>query len=181
MHVRPSVAVAAALLLGAAAAPQAVRAATRGTAGPAGGAPAAVIEYVAPLPVPLTVLRGFDPPATPYGPGHLGVDLRAAAGSAVHAAAVGVVRFAGQVAGRGVVVLVHADGISTEYEPLRPLVQAGARVLRGAVLGTVTGRHRGCRVDCLHWGARRGAAYLDPLSLLRPLGPVVLLPWSADP
>ena len=34
-------------------------------------------------------------------------------------------------------------------------------------------------MTCLHWGARRGDTYLDPLSLLRPLGPVRLLPWSS--
>lgn len=131
-------------------------------------------------PAPGAVIRGFQPPATRYGPGHLGVDLRAAAGQPVHAAGAGVVRFAGPVAGRGVVVLVHSDGVSTEYEPVRPSVRAGARIRAGQPIGTVQGRHRGCPSSCLHWGARRGTAYLDPLLLLQPLGPVVLLPWPRD-
>lgn len=139
--------------------------------------PGAVVEYAAPLPEPLVVLRPFAPPATRYGAGHLGVDLRAADGAPVRAAADGAVSFAGQVAGRGVVVVAHADGIRTEYEPVVPDVRVGARVRRGQVIGRLTGRHRGCPVACLHWGARRGDRYLDPLSLLRPLGPVVLLPW----
>jgi murein DD-endopeptidase MepM/ murein hydrolase activator NlpD len=134
------------------------------------------VTYVGPLPAPLGVLRGFDPPATEFGPGHLGVDLRAGPGASVGAAAAGLVQFAGQVAGRGVVVISHPDGIRTEYEPVRPAVHAGDHVRSGAVIGTLLGRHAGCPVSCLHWGARRGTAYLDPLTLLRPLGPVVLLP-----
>ncbi|MEO6502329.1 MAG: M23 family peptidase, partial [Jatrophihabitantaceae bacterium] len=46
-------------------------------------------------------------------------------------------------------------------------------------IGVVRGAHRSCApAPCLHWGARRGEAYLDPMSLLRPLGVVRLLPWS---
>jgi murein DD-endopeptidase MepM/ murein hydrolase activator NlpD len=142
--------------------------------------PATVGGYVPPLPDPLRVLRPFAPPSTPYGPGHLGVDLRAVPGEVVRSAGGGVVRFAGPVAGRGVVVVAHAGGISTEYEPVRPAVRAGARVRAGEPIGTVRGRHAGCPGVCMHWGARRGDSYVDPLALLRPLGPVVLLPWSRD-
>ncbi|HEX8306553.1 MAG TPA: M23 family metallopeptidase [Jatrophihabitans sp.] len=125
------------------------------------------------------MLTGFKPPATRYGRGHLGVDLAAAQGSAVMAAGDGVVRFAGPVAGRGVVVLVHPDGISTEYEPVAAVVAAGQRVVAGQRIGTVRGVHRSCApAECLHWGARRGNAYLNPMSLLEPLGVVRLLPWS---
>jgi murein DD-endopeptidase MepM/ murein hydrolase activator NlpD len=125
------------------------------------------------------VLTGFHPPATRYGRGHLGVDLAAAQGTAVVAAGGGVVRFAGPVAGRDVVVLMHPDGISTEYEPVAAAVAAGQRVVAGERIGIVRGVHRGCSpADCLHWGARRGDAYLDPMSLLEPLGVVRLLPWS---
>ena len=138
---------------------------------------AVVVTYVAPVPPPLAVLRRFDPPVVRYGPGHLGVDLRLAVGAVVRAAADGVVRFAGPVAGRGVVVIAHPDGVSTEYEPVRPLVRAGAAVARGQPIGQLVGQHRGCSESCLHWGARRAGAYLDPLLLLRPLGPVRLLPW----
>ena len=127
----------------------------------------------------LRVLRPFEPPAGPYGPGHLGVDLAAVAGGVVLAAGPGVVRFAGPVAGRGVVVLVHPDGVSTEYEPVAAAVVTGQRVVAGQRIGTVRGIHRGCTPGpCLHWGARRGGGYLDPLSLLSPLGVVRLLPWT---
>jgi len=138
--------------------------------------PPSGVQYTAPLPGRLEVLRAFDPPPDPYGAGHLGVDLRAHPGQPVGAAAPGTVQFAGQVAGRGVVVIAHPDGIRTEYEPVRPTVHIGARVMTGAVVGTLRGLHAGCRTSCLHWGARRGDTYLDPLTLVRPLGPVVLLP-----
>jgi murein DD-endopeptidase MepM/ murein hydrolase activator NlpD len=136
------------------------------------------VVYSAPL-SPLQVVRPFDPPASRFGAGHLGVDLATAPGAAARSAGAGVVTFAGSVAGRGVVVVLHADGISTEYEPLSPTVASGAVVRRGQVLGLVHGTHGACAAGrCLHWGARRGDQYLDPLLLLRPLGPVRLLPWT---
>jgi murein DD-endopeptidase MepM/ murein hydrolase activator NlpD len=138
-----------------------------------------VSTYSAPLAGQLVVLRGFQPPPTPYAAGHRGVDLATSPGAEVLAAGNGRVRFAGSVAGRGVVVIVHPDGVSTEYEPVRPLVAAGAAVARGQPIGRVLGAHASCSPRrCLHWGARLGSAYFDPLSLLRPLGPVRLLPWT---
>lgn len=134
--------------------------------------------YQPPLPGPLDVLRPFAPPANRYGAGHLGVDLRALPDEVVRAAGSGTVRFAGQVAGRGVVVIAHPDGITTEYEPLTPAARAGTRVVAGQPIGVLRGPHRGCAGACLHWGAKRGGTYLDPLRLLAALGPVVLLPWT---
>ncbi|HST46452.1 M23 family metallopeptidase [Jatrophihabitans sp.] len=146
--------------------------------GLAGAVPVTASPYRAPL-AAVRVLRPFSPPPDRYGPGHLGVDLAAPAGVAVQATGDGVVRFAGPVAGRGVVVVLHPDGISTEYEPLAVAVRAGQPVSAGQRLGTVAGVHRGCApAGCLHWGARRGGSYLDPMSLLRPLGVVRLLPWD---
>jgi murein DD-endopeptidase MepM/ murein hydrolase activator NlpD len=174
---------AAALLVGtgaaavlAAAAPSVSAAGAPGRRIAAAAPPAAVGSYAPPLPA-LLVVRGFDPPATRYGAGHLGVDLRADTGARVLAAGAGIVRFAGPVAGRGVVVIAHSDGVSTEYEPVRALVRPGAVVTRGEPIGVLDGTHPGCPGRCLHWGARRASAYLDPLSLLRPLGVVRLLPW----
>lgn len=137
------------------------------------------VRYSAPLPQPLKVLTPFDPPATPYGPGHLGVDLAAPRGAPVRSAGAGTVVFAGPVAGRGVVVVAHADGIRTEYEPLRIAVHDGAGVVTGSLLGHLAGQHAACApASCVHWGARHGDTYLNPLDLLRGLGPVRLLPWS---
>jgi murein DD-endopeptidase MepM/ murein hydrolase activator NlpD len=124
------------------------------------------------------VTRPFDPPPTPYAAGHRGVDLGGTAGQPVLAAGAGVVSFAGLVAGRPVVSVQHADGLRTTYEPVAPQVAAGQVVAGGSPLGVLVAGHAGCPADaCLHWGLRRGEAYLDPLSLLRPPR-VRLLPWS---
>lgn len=139
-----------------------------------------------PLPgAPGAVTRRFRPPPTFYGRGHRGADLAAPPGTAVLAAGPGTVTFAGSVAGRGVVSVLHAGGLRTTYEPVVGSVVVGAVVARGTPLGTLAPGHAGCdAAACLHWGLRRappGAApgdregYLDPL-LLVGLGRMRLLP-----
>ncbi|MER5937376.1 M23 family metallopeptidase [Streptomyces sp. NPDC001928] len=135
------------------------------------------------------ILRGWEPPATTYGRGHRGVDLAAPTGTPVRAVAAGRVSFAGRVAGKGVVsVELTGTGdppLRTTYEPVRASVEEGDEVEAGAVVGTVetTGSH--CGGTCVHWGLRRGEAYLDPLSLLPPWllhrGPSRLLPVLGVP
>jgi hypothetical protein len=125
------------------------------------------------------VVRAFDPPLSRYGPGHRGVDLAAPPGSTVLAAGSGVVTYAGALAGRGVLSIMHADGLRTTYEPVQPAVAAGARVAAGAVIGHLVAGHPGCPLPaCLHFGLRRGADYLDPLDLFR-RRPIRLLPLAA--
>jgi murein DD-endopeptidase MepM/ murein hydrolase activator NlpD len=124
------------------------------------------------------VVRPFQPPSTPYGPGHRGVDLGAEPETPVLAAADGTVTFAGPLVGRGVVSIDHDGGVRTSYEPLTVLVVAGQRVTRGTVVGMLAPGHEGCAAAaCLHWGARRGMEYVDPLGLLS-TGRVRLLPWD---
>lgn len=136
-----------------------------------------------------SVIRGWEPPATTYGRGHRGVDLTAAPGAPVRAVAPGRISFAGRVAGRGVVsVELNGTGdppLRTTYEPVRATAKKGAEVAAGEVIGVLepTGSH--CPASCLHWGLRRGDAYLDPLSLLPPWllgrGPSRLLPVIGVP
>ncbi|MEU6046249.1 murein hydrolase activator EnvC family protein [Streptomyces griseus] len=135
------------------------------------------------------VLRGWEPPAGPYGPGHRGVDLGAGPGARVLAAAGGRVSFAGRVAGRGVLAVEVAGSgsppLRTTYEPVRALVEEGARVRAGQPVGVLEEGPFHCAEGCLHWGLRRGDAYLDPLSLLPPAllrtGPSRLLPVFGVP
>ncbi|MEV5611683.1 M23 family metallopeptidase [Streptomyces sp. NPDC052225] len=122
-----------------------------------------------------TVVRPWAPPATPYGPGHRGVDLAAPIGAPVRTVADGRVSFAGQVAGRGVVsVELSGTGdppLRTTYEPVTATVAVGDEVSAGALLGTLelpTGHCPPTAPSCLHWGLRRADTYLDPLSLLDP-------------
>jgi murein DD-endopeptidase MepM/ murein hydrolase activator NlpD len=135
--------------------------------------------YRWPLAPQPAVLRRFVVGPQRWSPGHRGVDLTAAVGDDVLAAAPGVVTFAGMVAGRGVVAVLHADGIRTTYEPVAATVSAGDAVAGGAPLGRLApGAH--CTGSCLHWGALRGDSYLDPLSLLAPPAPPVLLPLGTS-
>jgi murein DD-endopeptidase MepM/ murein hydrolase activator NlpD len=137
-------------------------------------------EFGWPLPGFPTVLRPFDPPAHPYGPGHRGVDLGGWAGEPVLAAGAGVVVFAGMVAGKPVVSVDHPNGLRTTYEPVVATVSPGQHVGRGQPVGTLQAGHDGCpAAACLHWGVRRGEEYLDPLWLLSP-GRVRLLPTEAE-
>lgn len=129
-------------------------------------------------PEPEVVAR-FDPPATPYGPGHRGVDLLGHPGQAVHAALAGTVTFAGSLAGRGVVVVSHGD-TRTTYEPVAARVSVGAPVAQGALIGSLQAVRSHCAPRaCLHWGWLRGETYLDPLRLVG-AGPVRLLPLWRD-
>jgi murein DD-endopeptidase MepM/ murein hydrolase activator NlpD len=130
-------------------------------------------------PVPGAVVRAYEAPVTAFSAGHRGVDLGTTPGEAVGAAADGEVSYAGTLAGRGVVVITHADGVRTEYEPVIALVVAHERVSAGETIGLVYGTHGACTNDeCLHWGARRGDEYIDPLTLLAPARRVRLLPWD---
>ncbi|MCW2682601.1 MAG: Peptidase [Blastococcus sp.] len=143
------------------------------SAGPATGsapsAPSSAALWVLPLAGPPDVFRPFDRPPHPYAAGHRGVDLGGAVGAAVLAAGGGTVVFAGMVAGRPVVSIDHPGGLRTTYEPVDASVGAGQPVVRGSPLGTLAAGHSGCpAAACLHWGVRRGEAYLDPLSLLTP-------------
>ena len=147
-------------------------------AGSGGVEPAPSRDGVWPLAPRPAIDRGFVPPASRWGAGHRGVDLVGRPGQAVHTSLAGTVVFAAVLAGRGVVVVEHG-GLRTTYEPVDAVVRVGDVVGRGEVLGQLrtAGSHCFPRA-CLHWGLRRGTAYLDPLVLVG-LGPLRLLPAPA--
>lgn len=121
------------------------------------------------------VLRGFEPPAGPYAPGHRGVDLAGAVKQPVLATAAGIVQYAGMVAGKGVVVVVHGEERST-YQPLSLSVHRGEAVSAGQLLGRLQLGGSHCWPQaCLHLGRIAGETYLDPLALMTG-GPIRLLP-----
>ncbi len=131
------------------------------------GAPAwadrpASVTYLPPVDAPLMEL--FRAPASPFGPGNRGVDYATLPGAPVRAAASGEVTFAGRVGLSLHVVVRHADGIRTSYSFLASAaVRGGERVAAGHVLGLAGGP--------LHFGARAGDVYLDPLVLFGAGGP----------
>jgi murein DD-endopeptidase MepM/ murein hydrolase activator NlpD len=112
-------------------------------------------------PVSGAVVRAFDPPEHPYGPGHRCADLAADPGEPVRAALAGVVTFSGEVAGRGWVTVDHGGGLRTTYGvlPTRE-VRAGQRVRAGEIIGFVSED-----AEHLDWGARLHGSYVDPLAL----------------
>jgi len=148
----------------------------------AAGAPVDPVPVgVWPLQPEPAVVRAFDPPDSPWGAGHRGVDLAGTLGQAVHAALPGRVTFAARLAGRGVVVVDHG-ATRTTYEPVAATVRVGDVLARGQPIGTLELAGSHCLpAACLHWGWRRGDTYLDPLLLVGG-GPVVLLPlWRDSP
>ena len=149
------------------------------------GASAAPVDPVPagvwPLQPEPQVVRAFDPPDSPYGSGHRGVDLAGAVGQVVHTALAGRVTYATTLAGRGVVVVDHGR-TRTTYEPVTATVRVGDVLARGQPIGTLALAGSHCfPAACLHWGWKRGDTYLDPLLLVGG-GPVVLLPlWRDTP
>jgi murein DD-endopeptidase MepM/ murein hydrolase activator NlpD len=104
-------------------------------------------------------------------------------GAPVLAAGAGTVVYSGTIAGRGVVVIRHAGGLRTTYEPVSTEVAVGRELAPGEQFGSVQPAVQHCaQGPCLHWGALVGDLYLDPLSLLTgPRRPPVLLPLNRDP
>lgn len=148
-------------------------------AGPARAEPTGRWRW--PTPAPHEVAAPFEAPPHRYGPGHRGIDIRVSGeGAEIRAVEAGTVRFSGKVAGRGVVSVMHADGLISTYEPVAGSVEEAQAIGAGDVLGTVAdGEASHCPGEvCLHLGARRGQDYLDPLLLLGGRGPSVLLPWA---
>ena len=160
-----------------------------GLTGPSGLSPAAAAAEepvgVWPLEPEPEVVQGFSPPPHPYAPGHRGVDLAGRPGQPVRAALAGTVGFAGSIAGKPVVTVLHG-GRRTTYEPVVASVSRGDEVATGDVLGRLVVTDSHCfPVACLHWGLIEGTGaeeeYADPLTLVGG-GPVRLLPlWREEP
>jgi len=141
-----------------------------------GGSPAtaAVPRWSWPLPAPHALSRQYLAPATPYGPGHRGLDI-ASTGTEIRAPADGVVHFAGVVVDRPVLSIAHAGGLISSYEPVATTLVAGDVVARGDLIGTLESGH--CREQlCLHFGVRLNGQYVNPLLLLGGLPRSILLP-----
>lgn len=139
------------------------------------------------------VIHPFEKPAQRWSAGHRGVDLAVPEHDRrVYAPAPGKVVFSGTVVNRKVLVLVHPDGRRSTFEPMDEALPVGTTVAAGEVIGTVaTGGnserpYRRCSTSCLYWGVRQGGArgdgsgkeaeYINPMSLLGPKEPSILLP-----
>ena len=114
-------------------------------------------ECYAPV-VNAAVTDPFRPPAQRWLSGNRGLTFSPSIGQSVRSAAAGEVTFAGPVARRLHVTVLHADGLRASYSYLDDLVVAkGQLVRRGQLLG-----HTGAE---FHLGLRDGDEYLDPALL----------------
>jgi murein DD-endopeptidase MepM/ murein hydrolase activator NlpD len=120
-------------------------------------------------PVSGPVIGAFEPPETPYGAGHRGIDIATRVGTTVIAPEAGIVAFAGKVGGELFVTLDHGAGLTSTYSWLSSvLVRKGDALPRGAAIALSGRGHPDSTVPHLHFGVRHDGAYLDPLSFLAP-------------
>jgi murein DD-endopeptidase MepM/ murein hydrolase activator NlpD len=113
---------------------------------------------------PLTSSFGYRMhPIYHYRRLHAGIDIGAPWGQSVHAAAGGVVTFAGGMGGYGNMVLVSHGGLTTGYAHLSAItVRRGAHVSRGSVVGRIgsTGSSTGPH---LHFETRVNGSPVNPM------------------
>jgi murein DD-endopeptidase MepM/ murein hydrolase activator NlpD len=106
-------------------------------------------------------------PFTGHGAWHLGVDFAGKEGDPVLAVGAGIVTFAGERSGYGLVVEVnHGDGFVTRYaHNRRILVKVGDSVIRGHQLAAMgsTGRSTGPHV---HFEVLRNGRQVNPLAYI---------------
>ena len=120
-------------------------------------------------PVKGAVIRPFEAPSSPYSSGHRGIDISAPFGTAMVAAQDGAVSFAGWVAGAMFISIDHPDGVRTTYSWLSAIsVKKGEAVVRGQLIGMTGHGHPDVSTPHLHFGARIGQTYIDPMTLLEP-------------
>lgn len=121
-------------------------------------------------PVAGPILRPFIAPATPYGPGHRGVDFGVAVNTPVRAAGAGRVIFAGRVAGVLHIVVLHpASQWRTGYSFLDTArVRAGDWVAGGQVIGTAGSDRTHRATGSVHVSLRIDGGYVDPMALWSP-------------
>lgn len=123
------------------------------------------------------VAQRFVAPAHDYGPGHRGIDLAPldVTAAVLVSPSDGVVAFAGDVAGRGIITIDHGGGLVTTLEPVETTLTPGSAVSRGDEVATPSvGGHAAPRT--IHFGVRLDGRYINPLLLLGGVPRAVLLP-----
>jgi len=112
--------------------------------------------YRPPLAAP--VVDPFRAPAQRWLAGNRGLEHGVAGGEPVHAVRAGTVTFAGAVAGRLAVTVLHPDGRRSSLTGLSVVVvSAGDQVVQGTLLALAA--------PGLHLGIREGDRYVDPALL----------------
>jgi hypothetical protein len=79
----------------------------------------------------------------------------------------GTVAFAGWVGGQLYISIDHPDGVRTTYSYISAAsVKKGDHVLKGQAIGLTGHGHPDVATPHLHFGARIGSTYIDPMLLL---------------
>jgi hypothetical protein len=118
-------------------------------------------------PVVGPVIRGYQPPPTPYSAGHRGIDIAVPFGTPIHAPADGTVTFAGFVAGSLFATIDHGDSVRSSYSWISAvMVKKGDVVTRGQVLALTGHGHPEVDTPHLHFGVRINGEYVDPMLFL---------------
>ena len=133
-----------------------------GSSSSSGGAAApSASGFIWPVSGPITSGFGWR-----WGRMHEGIDIGAACGTPIRAAASGTVVYAGWMDGYGnIIVIDHGGGMATAYGHQSALYVGGGSVSQGQVIGAVgsTGHSTGCH---LHFEVRVNGTPVNPLSYL---------------
>ncbi|MFA5866937.1 MAG: peptidoglycan DD-metalloendopeptidase family protein [Actinomycetota bacterium] len=136
----------------------------------AGSASAAGLDYLKPVTGAVVVrfAARYRDNAAGKTRTHHGIDIAAAAGLRVKAAADGKVTFAGKTPIGLCVAILHKNGIKTTYLPLESVkVSRGEAVVQGQTIGTTAAEgDMSYSASHLHLGAIFAGEYIDPESLL---------------
>jgi murein DD-endopeptidase MepM/ murein hydrolase activator NlpD len=132
------------------------------SAPPSGGSgnPSAA-GFIWPVSGPITSGFGWR-----WGRMHEGIDISAACGTPIRAAAGGTVIYAGWMSGYGNITIIdHGGGIATAYGHQSSIYVGGGSVSQGQTIGAVgtTGFSTGCH---LHFEVRVNGSPVDPLGYL---------------
>jgi murein DD-endopeptidase MepM/ murein hydrolase activator NlpD len=138
-----------------------------------------------PLEAPIRLVNQYRQPNSDYSAGHRGVDYLVAQNQSVLAPADGQVWFAGKVAQRPLLSLLHDGGYLTEFEPVCTDLKKGEQVFAGQEIARVCNAEANylphCQnAVCMHFSMRLSGAYLSPLLFIGGLNPSRLLPMLAD-
>lgn len=129
--------------------------------GGSGGSGVSSSGFIWPVNGPITSGFGWR-----WGRMHEGIDIGAACGTTIHAAAAGTVIYSGWMEGYGNFVIIdHGNGLATAYGHQSAIYVSGGSVSQGQAIGAVgsTGHSTGCH---LHFEVRVNGNPVDPLGYL---------------
>jgi murein DD-endopeptidase MepM/ murein hydrolase activator NlpD len=141
-----------------------IREAASSSSGGSGGSSGSGVSssgFIWPVNGPITSGFGWR-----WGRMHEGIDIGAACGTTIHAAAAGTVIYSGWMDGYGnFVVIDHGNGLATAYGHQSAIYVSGGPVSQGQAIGAVgsTGHSTGCH---LHFEVRVNGNPVDPLGYL---------------